>query len=53
MINRREMLYRIQAAKAAGVPIVNYGVFLAYVHGILDRALEPFPLAKMEWEEGP
>lgn len=51
MINRREMLYRIQAAKAAGVPIVNYGVFLAYVHGILDRALEPFPLAKMEWEE--
>ncbi|SMB98161.1 iron-only hydrogenase maturation protein HydF [Thermanaeromonas toyohensis ToBE] len=51
MITRREMLYRIQAAKAAGVPIVNYGIFLAYVHGILDRALEPFPLAKMEWEE--
>lgn len=51
MINRREMLYRIQVAKAAGVPIVNYGVFLAFVHGILDRALEPFPMAKMEWEE--
>lgn len=51
MINRREMLYRLQVAKAAGVPMVNYGVFLAFVHGILDRALEPFPLAKMEWEE--
>jgi len=47
MINRRQMLYRIEQARAKGVPIVNYGVFLAYVHGILDRALEPFPLARL------
>ncbi|MGE5417584.1 MAG: [FeFe] hydrogenase H-cluster maturation GTPase HydF [Acidobacteriota bacterium] len=47
MINRRQMLYRIEMAKEKGVPIVNYGVFLAFVHGILDRALEPFPLAKL------
>ncbi|WP_109207143.1 [FeFe] hydrogenase H-cluster maturation GTPase HydF [Moorella sp. Hama-1] len=51
MINRREMLYRIQLAKEAGVPIVNYGVLLAFVHGVLERALEPFPLARMEWLE--
>ncbi|MBC7325784.1 MAG: [FeFe] hydrogenase H-cluster maturation GTPase HydF, partial [Moorella sp. (in: Bacteria)] len=51
MINRREMLYRIQLAREAGVPIVNYGVLLAFVHGILERALEPFPLALMEWLE--
>ncbi|MGI9952936.1 [FeFe] hydrogenase H-cluster maturation GTPase HydF [Moorellaceae bacterium AZ2] len=51
MINRREMLYRLQVARAAGVPMVNYGVLLAFAHGILDRALEPFPLAKKEWEE--
>jgi predicted GTPase len=51
MINRREMLYRIQLAKEAGVPIVNYGVLLAFVHGVLERALEPFPLALMEWQE--
>lgn len=43
MINRREMLSRIMAARAAGVPIVNYGVLIAYMHGILRRALEPFP----------
>jgi len=43
MINRREMLSRIMAARAAGVPIVNYGVLIAYVHGILRRALAPFP----------
>jgi len=51
MINRREMLHRIEEAKHAGVPIVNYGVFLAFVHGVLDRALKPFPLASLAWEE--
>ncbi|WP_083476629.1 [FeFe] hydrogenase H-cluster maturation GTPase HydF [Moorella stamsii] len=51
MINRREMLYRIQLAKEAGVPIVNYGVLLAFIHGVLERALEPFPLALMAWRE--
>ncbi len=47
MINRRQMLYRIQQAREQGVPIVNYGVLLAFVHGILERALQPFPLALM------
>jgi len=51
MINRKEMIYRVNRAKEEGVPIVNYGVLLAYIHGILDRALEPFPLAKLVWEE--
>jgi hypothetical protein len=31
--------------------MTNYGVVLAYVHGIIDRALEPFPLAKLIWDE--
>lgn len=39
MLNRREMLERIAAARAAGVPIVNYGVLLAALNGILPRAL--------------
>ncbi|MCD5405718.1 MAG: [FeFe] hydrogenase H-cluster maturation GTPase HydF, partial [Desulfotomaculum sp.] len=43
MINRREMLARIMQARAAGVPIVNYGVAIAHLHGILHRALSPFP----------
>lgn len=42
MLNRREMHYRIHQAKAAGVPIVNYGVLIAHLHGILDRCIEPF-----------
>lgn len=44
MINRREMLYRIQKANVSGVPIVNYGVLIAYVHGILKRAIQPFKI---------
>lgn len=42
MINKREMLYRQRVAADAGVPMTNYGVLLAKVNGILDRALEPF-----------
>ena len=41
MLNRREMLARIEAARAAGVPIVNYGVLIAALNGILPRAIEP------------
>ncbi|NLP36574.1 MAG: [FeFe] hydrogenase H-cluster maturation GTPase HydF [Firmicutes bacterium] len=43
MINRRAMLARIAQAKEAGVPIVNYGVAIAHLLGILPRALSPFP----------
>lgn len=50
MLTRREMLYRQSLARQAGVPIVNYGVLIAYVHGILHRALQPFPLAQMALE---
>lgn len=56
MLNPREMRYRQRLAAEAGVPMTNYGVLLAKVHGILDRALEPFPLARLaleEAEEGP
>ncbi len=52
-LNRREVCFRQKSAKDAGIPMTNYGVTLAYVHGILDRALDPFPLAKALWEESP
>jgi [FeFe] hydrogenase H-cluster maturation GTPase HydF len=51
MLNKKAMDYRLETVSDLNVPIVNYGVMIAYVHGILDRALEPFPLAKMAWEE--
>lgn len=51
MLNHQAMLGRLDEAREAGVPITNYGVAIAYVHGILGRALEPFPLAKMIFDK--
>lgn len=42
MLNEKEMQYRIEKAKNSGVPIVNYGVAIAQMHGILERSLEVF-----------
>ena len=43
MLNDKEMKYRLSSAKEQGVPIVNYGVAIAQMHGILKRSLEVFP----------
>lgn len=51
MLNRRSMLYRIEQAVERGIPIVNYGVLIAYVQGIFPRAIEMFPMARMAWDE--
>lgn len=51
MTNRREILSRILKAKQAGVPITNYGLTIAYSLGIFERALEPFPTAKLIYQE--
>ena len=42
MLTEREMQYRIRQAEDAGVPITNYGMVIAHVHGILSRSLEIF-----------
>ena len=44
MLNKQEMTSRLEHANLAGVPIVNYGVAIAQMHGILQRSLEPFSL---------
>lgn len=38
MINKQEINSRLEKLKKAGVPVVNYGIALAYLNGILDRA---------------
>ncbi|MCR1954149.1 [FeFe] hydrogenase H-cluster maturation GTPase HydF [Clostridioides mangenotii] len=42
MMNRKEMLSRIEKAKSHNVPIVNYGILIAFVKGILERSIEIF-----------
>ncbi|HHW58305.1 MAG TPA: [FeFe] hydrogenase H-cluster maturation GTPase HydF [Clostridia bacterium] len=51
MLNRKEMLYRISYAKERGIPIVNYGILIAYVNGLFPRAIEIFKEAKKIYEE--
>jgi [FeFe] hydrogenase H-cluster maturation GTPase HydF len=42
---RRELLARIARCRAAGIPITNYGLAIAYSLGVFERALRPFPAA--------
>ena len=41
MLNDRQMQYRQQKAREAGVPMVNYGAAIAQLHGVLERSLAP------------
>lgn len=43
MLNEKEMKSRIAKAKGEDVPMVNYGVAIAQMHGILKKSLSPFP----------
>lgn len=42
-LHEKEMKHRIFRAGQQKVPIVNYGIFIAYVNGILERSVEIFP----------
>ena len=42
MITRKQLLNRLKPAKEAGIPITNYGMTIAYVQGIYNRAIAPF-----------
>ncbi len=42
MITRKQLLNRLKPAIENGVPVTNYGMAIAYVHGIYQRAIAPF-----------
>jgi len=48
MLNDREMQNRTRYAQRCGVPMTNYGIAIAHMHGILRRSLSPFPDALAE-----
>jgi len=43
MVSRNAVLDRLDTLDRLGIPVLNYGLFLAWVNGLLPRALEPFP----------
>ncbi|MFA4984654.1 MAG: [FeFe] hydrogenase H-cluster maturation GTPase HydF [Candidatus Omnitrophota bacterium] len=53
MVNRREILARIERAARQGVAITNYGILMAYLSGILERVIEPFASGIIKIEKAP
>jgi [FeFe] hydrogenase H-cluster maturation GTPase HydF len=51
MLNSAETRSRLQKAKEAGVPVVNYGVCISAVQGVITRTLSPFPSVLMAYED--
>jgi hypothetical protein len=42
VITKRQVQSRLQPAIEAGVPVTNYGMAIAFVQGIFQRAVLPF-----------
>jgi len=46
MITRKQLINRLRPAVEAGIPVTNYGMAIAYVQGIYQRAIAPFTASK-------
>jgi len=42
MITRKQLINRLKPAIDAGIPVTNYGMAIAYMEGIYERAISPF-----------
>ena len=42
MVTHRQLVNRLREPKKHNIAITNYGMAIAYMHGIFDRAIEPF-----------
>lgn len=42
MITKKQLANRLLPAINAGIPVTNYGLAIAYMHGIFERAVAPF-----------
>ncbi len=50
VITRKQIYNRLRPAIEAGVPVTNYGMAIAYVQGIYERAIAPFTRGKISSE---
>ncbi|MCK5169353.1 MAG: hypothetical protein KAQ75_05695, partial [Bacteroidales bacterium] len=46
VITRKQLINRLRPAIDAGIPVTNYGMAIAYVQGIYERAVAPFVKTK-------
>ncbi len=42
MITRKQIISRLKPFIDVGIPVTNYGIAIAYMHGVYERAIEPF-----------
>ncbi len=42
MITRKQVHNRLKSAIDKGIPVTNYGIAIAYMNGIFERAIKPF-----------
>lgn len=48
ILTQKQVKGRLKPAVDAGIPVTNYGMSIAYIHGIFDRAVAPFTGKKVE-----
>jgi [FeFe] hydrogenase H-cluster maturation GTPase HydF len=42
MITRKQIVNRLKPAIEAGIPVTNYGMAIAWIQGVYERAIKPF-----------
>jgi [FeFe] hydrogenase H-cluster maturation GTPase HydF len=42
MITRKQLINRLKPAIKEGIPVTNYGMAIAWMQGVFDRAIRPF-----------
>lgn len=42
MVTRKQLVNRLKPAIELGIPVTNYGMAIAFIHGIYNRAIAPF-----------
>ena len=42
MITRKQLVNRLKSAIDAGIPVTNYGMAIAFMQGVYQRAIKPF-----------
>ncbi len=42
MITKKQLKSRLMPFIEAGIPVTNYGIAIAYMHGVYERAIQPF-----------
>jgi [FeFe] hydrogenase H-cluster maturation GTPase HydF len=50
MMTGQAMKHRLETLSALGIPVTNYGLFLAWANGLLPRAIEMLPEFPVLWD---